>query len=84
MGSLTTLMLLDWLCVPRCIKNNDCKCCITKLVRNFLRQNVFMDVIFVNDCCFYFNIRLHFLKIWWSSDEVHTVQKVGKSPKLTI
>ncbi len=37
---------------------------------NSLRQNVFVDVIFVNDCCFYLNIRLHFknkVAIRWSS-----------------
>jgi len=31
-----------------------------KIGMNFLRQNVLMDVIFVNDYCFYLNIRLHF------------------------
>ncbi len=40
-----------------------------------------MAVIFVNDCCFYLNIRLH-LKIWWSLDRVYTIQEVEKNHKL--
>ncbi len=40
-----------------------------------------MDVIFVNDFCFYLNIMLY-CKIWWPLDKVYTIHKVGKSPKV--
>ncbi len=40
-----------------------------------------MDVIFVNDCCFYLNIRLHF-KISWPPNKVYTIHEIKKNPKL--